>query len=227
MIIIGDIGFSECFEQFLILNQNKNLPDAVASHVDMNLCVIDDVVFLPKETYIADLFLEYGYKVKIISEKLGSKYPYDVPLNCKCIGQTVILNRKTVSKDILDYCKNTHKKIIDVPQGYAACSTLCLKENAFITADKGIYTALTSCGLSPLLIEEGYIEIDEYDYGFIGGASGFYGDTLYFFGDITEHPDYEKIEEYLNENNIKFRYFDGPLRDIGGIFDLKSLKKDV
>ena len=227
MIIIGDIGFSEYFEEALVINSNEKLPSPVSTHVDMNLCVIDDVVFLPKENHIADLFLEHGYKVVIINEELGNEYPYDVPLNCRCVGNTVILNRKTVSKEILDYCENTHKKIIDVPQGYAACSCACLNETAFITADKGIYDSLIKNSLSPLLIREGYIKIDEYDYGFIGGASGFCGDTLCFFGDITKHPDYEKIEEYLNENNIKFRYFDEPLTDIGGIFDLKSLKKDV
>ena len=220
MIIIGDIGFSKYFEVSLVLNKNKCLPYPVASHVDMNLCVIDNTVFLPKENYIADLFCEYGYYVKIIREELENEYPYDVPLNCKSIGNTVILNRKTVSKDILEFCEKSGKKIIDVPQGYAACSCCCLSENAFITSDKGIYNALVQNGLSPLLIKEGYIELKPYNYGFIGGASGFIGDTLYFFGDITKHADYRKIDCFLAENKIKYKYFDFPLTDIGGIIEI-------
>ena len=227
MIILGDEFFSTYFKNSYVIKKNKSLPNAVASHVDMNLCVIDDTVFLPRENDVADLFSKFGYKVKFIRETLKNKYPYDVALNCKAIGKTVILNRETVSKDILEYCENEGKKIINVPQGYAACSTLALSETEFVTSDKGIYNELIKYGFNPLLIKEGYIEIDEYDYGFIGGASGFYDDTLYFFGDITAHPDYQKIEQYLTENNVKYRYFDVPLRDIGGIFDLKKIKKDV
>lgn len=227
MVVIGNKCFSKYFKEVFVINPNENLACPVASHVDMNLCVIDSTVFLPKGSTLKNIFSDYGYKVKFISEDLVKKYPFDARLNCKAVGNTVILNRKTVSKDILDYCVNTGKIIIDVPQGYAACSTVALSETAFITSDKGIYNALVNNGLNPLLIKEGYIEIEEYDYGFIGGASGFVGDTLYFFGDISTHPDYEKIKTYLDKNNVKFKAFDGKLTDIGGVFDLKKIKKDV
>jgi rubrerythrin len=134
----------------------------------------------------------------------------------------VLMNTKTISKDVLSFCKETGITIIDVPQGYAACSCLCINENAFITADKGIYNALVNAGASPLLIETGYIEIDTYDYGFIGGASGFVNDVLYFFGDITAHPDFEKIDEYLKLHKVKYKWFDTPLVDIGGVLEFKT-----
>lgn len=227
MVVIGDKGFSKYFKEVFVINPNENLACPVASHVDMNLCVIDSTVFLPKGSMLEKIFVDYGYEVKFISEDLGENYPFDARLNCKSVGNTVILNRKTVSKDILCFCENRGKRIINVNQGYAACSTVALNEDAYITSDKGIYNQLVNNGLNPLLIKEGYIEIEEYDYGFIGGASGFVGDTLYFFGDISTHPDYEKIKTYLDKNNVSFKYFDCPLYDIGGVFDLKKIKKDV
>lgn len=219
MVIIGNNKFQDFFENKIIINNNPLLPNPVANHPDMNICIIDDTVFLPKNSPIFNEISKLKLNIITISENLNNKYPFDVPLNCKAIDDFVILNPKTVSKEILEYC-NKNKKIISVNQGYAACSTLAVSKNVIITADKGIYTALKNAGLSPLLIKEGYIKINEYDYGFIGGASGFVDNTLYFFGDITLHPDYHKIKDYLAKNNIKFKYFDGKLLDIGGIIKI-------
>lgn len=220
MIIIGNNKFAKYFNNSIIINNNSDLPKPVANHPDMNMCLIDDTVFLPKGSEIGEILKENGCITVYIQENLKDKYPFDVRLNCKAVGNTVILNRATISKDILLYCESLNKKIIDVKQGYAACSTLALNEKAFITADKGVFSALTQNGLSPLLIQEGYIEIDEYNYGFIGGASGFVGNTLYFFGDIKNHPDYKMIKAYLDKNSIKYMCFEGKLTDVGGIIEI-------
>lgn len=219
MIIIGDNKFNKLFEEKITINSNPLLPKPIANHPDVNVCVIDNTVFLPKYSQIFKKISMLGLNIITISEDLGDEYPFDVLLNCRAIDDYVILNPKTVSKDILKYCKQ-NKKIINVNQGYSACSTLAVSKDVIITADKGIYNALKSAGLSPLLIKEGYIKIDQYDYGFIGGASGVLDNTVYFFGDITLHPDYGKINDYLTKNNVKFKYFDGELLDIGGVIKI-------
>ena len=222
MVVLGDERFAKYFENVLLLKPNENLPKPVCTHPDMNILKIDNTVFLPQNSCIADVFKAAGLDVKFISETLKNTYPFDVRLNAKQVGNFVLMNTKTISKDVLSFCKETGITIIDVPQGYAACSCLCINENAFITADKGIYNALANAGASPLLIETGYIEIDTYDYGFIGGASGFVNDVLYFFGDITAHPDFEKIDEYLKLHKVKYKWFNTPLVDIGGILEFKT-----
>lgn len=223
MIILGDERFSKYFSDVVVLEKNNDLPSPVCSHPDMNILKIDNTIFLPKNHYLAPMFTQIGFCVKYIQETLGNAYPFDVKLNAKQVGNLILMNTKTVSKDVFAFCKNTGKTIIDVPQGYAACSCLCINENAFITADKGIYNALKKAGANPLLIQEGYIEIDTYDYGFIGGASGFIDGVLYFFGDITAHPDFIKIDEYLKANDVKYKWFDTPLCDIGGVLDLQKM----
>lgn len=220
MIILGNEKFAKYFNDVVVLKENNNLPKPVCTHIDMNILKLDNTLFLPENHYLAPFFEQNGFSVKYISETLGNTYPFDVRLNAKQIGNLVLMNTKTISKDVLDFCKDANKTIIDVSQGYAACSTLCISETAFITADKGIFNALKHHGASPLLIKEGYIDIEEYDYGFIGGASGFIGETLYFFGDITTHPDFEKIDEYLTERNVEYKWFDSPLTDIGGCLEI-------
>ncbi len=220
MIILGDKSFSKYFDDVLVIDKSKHLDTPVASHPDMNILIIDKTVFLEKDYYLSSLFKSRGYNVKFIDETLDKEYPYDVKLNCKQVKNTVLMNTKTISKTVLDFCKEQNKNIIDVPQGYAACSCLCIDETSFITADIGIYNALKINGATPLLIEKGYIKIEKYDYGFIGGASGFINGVLYFFGDITKHPDFIKIDKYLTERNVEYKWFNTPLTDIGGCLEI-------
>ena len=70
-----------------------------------------------------------------------------------------------------------------------------------------------------LLIKKGYVSLDGYDYGFIGGASVYIKDkkTLLFFGDITAHPDYSAIKDFCERKGVKIDYIKGiKLTDIGG-----------
>ena len=139
-------------------------------------------------------------------------------------------------------------EIIDVPQGYTKCNTLIVDEYSIITSDVGIYNScygrphLTgndaaaedckSCisgspapQLEVLLIEKGHIKLQGFDYGFIGGASGRVGDTIIFNGDITQHPDYEKITAFIESRGLKIKHFTGyPLEDIGSIIECYQIE---
>ena len=119
---------------------------------------------------------------------------------------------------MLDYCKNNGIKTVNVNQGYARCSTLIVAQNAAITADKSIEKALKSNGAEALLISEGNIRLEGFDYGFIGGASCTDEKTVYFFGNVKKHPDYEKIKAFCDRynSNIEILCEDEPLTDIGG-----------
>ena len=59
-------------------------------------------------------------------------------------------------------------------------------------------------------------------YGFIGGASvKIAADSVLFFGDVTRHRDFEKINSFLESHGCGFVCTDnGPLRDIGGAVSL-------
>ena len=120
--------------------------------------------------------------------------------------------------------------MVDVPQGYSRCCCLPVDDTSFITSDRGIEKALTAAGADVLLIEKGHIELPGFDYGFIGGCAGHimvpsnddscYGErqAILFNGDISSHPDYERITAFINERGIDITYFkDYQLTDIGSI----------
>ena len=67
------------------------------------------------------------------------------------------------------------------------------------------------------------IELKGYDYGFIGGAGFYDSGKVYFFGNIKNHPDYDKIKEFIKYNNsiIEIICQDMPITDIGGAVIIK------
>ena len=70
------------------------------------------------------------------------------------------------------------------------------------------------------MISQGNIELDGYDYGFIGGAGGRIDDnTVIFFGNIEKHPDYISIKEFCAKHSVTIKCLckNMPLTDIGGI----------
>ena len=147
--------------------------------------------------------LEYGYEIVKISSPTSAKYPSDIALNALKIGNLICGKLKYVAKEIIEYAKALGFQLIDVKQGYSACSTLVLDDDTVVTADKSIYNALAKAGKRVVLISQGDIKLDGYDYGFIGGASCVIDDTVYFFGDIKKHKDYEKIYSEIARLKMK------------------------
>lgn len=151
-------------------------------------------------------------------EKIGSKYPGNIIYNAACTGKFFIHNTKHTDPELLDQIPET-VEIISVQQGYTKCNTLIVNENSIITSDAGIHKSCYD-KLDLLLIEKGHIKLQGFDYGFIGGASGRIGDTIIFNGDVSQHPDYEKIAAFIEDRDLKIKYFtEYPLEDIGSIIE--------
>jgi hypothetical protein len=93
-----------------------------------------------------------------------------------------------------------------------------LNEDNAITADPGIYKKLTSLGINTLLIKCGGISLPPYEYGFIGGASGVDGDTVFFLGNLDLHPSANEIKDFIMGLGMRvISLSDEPLSDLGGL----------
>lgn len=69
-----------------------------------------------------------------------------------------------------------------------------------------------------LLIQPGHIILEGMSAGFIGGTSGAIGNTVYFNGDLSRHPDFNKIINFIENHGFKIEWTnDIPLTDIGSI----------
>ena len=188
-------------------------------HADMQILPINNDIFLINEcTVLAEKLPKE--RLLFCNKKAGNKYPEDILLNFLYLNNTLYGKLSAIDKNLLDYCKENNIKTVNINQGYARCSTLVLNEKALITSDLSIEKALKKDGVEVLLISSGNIILDGYDYGFIGGASGKIDEnTVVFLGNITNHPDYRRIENFCENHNISIKIIckDMPLTDIGGI----------
>lgn len=169
----------------------------------------------------------YGtlFTIENCSQPVGRNYPDNVRLNCLYIYKKLYGNLKATDSSVLDFCQQNNIRCVHVNQGYTRCSALVIDEHAVITADKSIQKALQNDGVEVLFIQPGHIRLEGLNYGFIGGASFTDEKTVYFFGDITRHPDYQQINRFCERHHAKIKILckTAPLTDIGGAVILKQL----
>lgn len=198
------------------------LDTPVDSHADMLLSVIDNNIFVYKEYYESnkELFHSLSEKYKIINvEKPCQRhYPEDIALNVLVIGKKIFCKIKSVAAEILNYAQENGYKLINISQGYSACSTLVINENVAITGDKGVYNALVNEGIKALLISNDDIRLDGYNSGFIGGACGVYDKKVFVFGEIEKLSSHQSFLDFIKaENCTLFEVLTGDVCDFGGI----------
>ncbi len=221
-ILIGECGnrFSEELKAHgfcpVILPKEKRLHESVGSHADM-LCVkLYKKLLFTKEYYEKNKDILSCFDVILTDERHGEKYPSDILFNVLFTDNAIYAKLDSVSKKILSYAKNHTMKAVNVKQGYAKCSVAKVS-GGYITADDGLFKKLTENGERVLKISPGGIALPGVDYGFIGGASFYCEETVYFFGDLSSHPDCEKINGFCKETRTKAVSISNcPLTDIGG-----------
>ncbi len=205
----------------------SRLGEAVASHTDMLMHKIDNE-FISYADYseeaplvfseLSRLLLTCGMKFTFIDDAVSPEYPKDVGLNALAIGGKLFCRCDSVSKHILHRYESIGHRIINVKQGYPACTVLRLDDDHAVTADKGMAKALEENGISVTLISDGDILLPPYSHGFIGGAAGVFDGVVYFFGDIELHRDGEKIKDAVRSAGMAFKSLSSlPLLDLGGI----------
>ena len=132
-------------------------------------------------------------------------------------GSAKAINEADVAR-FNEYAAENGISPLHIKQGYAKCSSMLLGD-AVVTADTGIYRTAAAHGIDALLISQGGVEIEKYDTGFIGGASGALGKgKTAVFGDIRSHPDGKKILAFARAHGEEIISLGkGALFDYGGI----------
>ena len=200
-----------------------SLPAAERFHADMQIVHLGDNIFVcPPQMCKYYRSLLPDSEVIPGEADLKDKYPNNIAYNVCILGNKMICYEEYTDKIILEKASQMGLKILKTHQGYSKCSICVLTQDAIITSDRGIITLAEANGIDALQISAGHILLPGYDYGFIGGCAGkISADTLYFYGDISLHPDFNKINEFANKHNIKLKYSkDYPLTDIGSILPL-------
>lgn len=195
------------------------LPQPVSGHIDLMTVQIGESHFAAPES--EPLLSPYWNGSKItVAEHLQAEYPGDVLLSALQVEGYLLCRISSISKDVKRKALQENLELLDVNQGYVKCSVCKCSEHAVITDDPSIASALRSqTAVRVLEISKGDIRLPGYSYGFIGGASGKVGNTLYFFGNLDGVRDAGKIRDFLAENEIPYVCLSHsqPLTDIGGI----------
>ena len=206
----------------------KDTYDAIKYHPDISICKLNDnnIVVAPNVyEYYKNKLNHYNFNVIKGESYVSNKYPFNIQYNVAIFGKYAIHNFKYTDKNILEYIEKNNIKKINVNQGYSKCSICIVDENSIITSDNGIYNECIKHNIDCLLIRQGYIDLFNMDYGFIGGCSGLLcNDELSFYGDIKKHPDYKKIFHFVKSKNKKIiSLSDENLLDLGSIIPLKEI----
>lgn len=202
----------------------KVFPIPEQKHADMQILPINNDILILNECTALVKKLS-NERLLFCNKKVGKKYPENILLNFLFLNNTLYGKLSAIDKNLLDYCKENSIRTVNINQGYARCSTLVINNNTVITSDLSIEKALKNDEVEVLLISSGNIVLDGYNYGFIGGAGGKIDEnTVAFFGNIQNHPDYILIEEFCKKHNVTIKVIckDMPLTDIGGIVEIAN-----
>ncbi len=209
----------------ILIPPARYLDIAVASHTDMLIFIGLGRLFCHADYYdrnkelIERILFISKLELMLSNEKTGDKYPLDVLFNACLIKNRLICNKKTVSSLILATAEAYGIEIIDVPQGYTKCSICPVGNDAILTSDSVIATACRKHGMNVLLISRGHISLPPYEYGFVGGASGYCEGKVYFCGSLNTHPDGDKMKKFCTQNGAEIIELSNEiLQDVGTIF---------
>ena len=181
-------------------------------HADLQCLILDDTAFVLKRCQRLIKALCEDYQVIECGEHFGGVYPDNVVLSAVIVGNQLICRTASLDDKVKAYCDDNGYKPINVNQGYAKCACAQVSDNAIITADKSIIQAVKN--------KADLLPISGTDQGFIGGASGYdkRTHTLYFCGNISYHPDCDRIKYFCEKHHTKIICLTNDrLTDIGGI----------
>ncbi len=211
--------YTECVDGFISYEKY---------HADMQCISVNDKVYVLKgcETLVESLKSEHINVIET-NDNHNGKYPNNIKLNIKIIGNYAIGKKSSIDSLLLEELIKNNYQFIDVKQGYSGCSCTKITDNAIITADNSIYKALKNTEIDCLKICDGNIELfgaSKDTTGFIGGASvQLDNNNILFFGNIKNHHDYSKIHTFCKKYDVRIHHINEiELTDIGGAILLNN-----
>lgn len=200
---------------------NTIVDERVAAHADLSVLHLGGKRIVVSQAVADGRFVselnELGAEALLCEEPFAREYPEDCSLCAVFVGDRIFHN-KYISVLASD------PRTIHVKQGYAKCSVCVVSESAVITSDEGLAKAMITQGLDVLTISQGFITLDGYNTGFIGGSAfKISREILALTGTLDEHPDRDAILGFLNFHGVEPLFLtDIPIFDIGCAIPLKE-----
>ncbi len=213
----------------ILVPKDERFDPRISSHPDLVISILDDTLIIDENAPF-QIFRQLdalGVPFIMGNSRLAPVYPQDIAYNAVITKNYLIHNLEYTNSLLLLHSKNTNKTLLPVKQGYTKCSTVVVSEDALITSDEGIYKAAKDL-MNVLLIQPGYVNLDGFDYGFLGGASASFEDTVVFHGDLSKHPDFLSIQSFVKAAHKNLVYFENfSLTDIGSVLIFNYQEKST
>ena len=208
----------------IVLPADPSLPTPVNGHTDLIVFVYGGDITVRLDYYrqnkalIDAICKKSKLHLRLSYSSASKKYPLDCGLCAGVSGKKFLYCDRSTDHSLIERFNALDYKTVNLPQGYVKCSCALLADGAIITADRGIAKITQAEGIDTLLITPGFVDLPGYDYGFIGGASGLCGDTLYFCGNLEIHPDSEAITDFaLRHGTNCVSLGENKLYDVGSL----------
>jgi len=200
-----------------------SIAGAIATHPDLYGCALGgSLVIEPAQLAIIEFELRRADVAFVPGAPLpGRDYPGHAAYNAAAFGRYFIHNLAHTDGLLLNRAKELGLTLIDVKQGYTKCNLVLVSDDAVITSDAGIAASLAPYPMAVLLIQKGHVALPGFNHGFLGGASGRVTDAILFNGDLSRHPDFSQITDFIEAHGARAVYFkDYALEDIGSVIAL-------
>ena len=141
------------------LPASQRLSSPIASHPDMLIKLLDGELITTAdycEVAGAEISMIYDatrMRCHFTSDIHGERYPEDVIFNSLTLGNRIYARLDSLSPYLKDLALKHGFELRNVRQGYPACTTLKLSDEAVITADDGMAEALTRDGIRAYKVE--------------------------------------------------------------------------
>ncbi len=196
------------------------------THPDIQIHIFDSRIAIAAPS-VFDYYRKHLPKhIKVLCGETdpGGKYPQDCAYNVAAIGKRVFGNFTYVDSVIKNLYIEQGFELVNTKQGYTKCNLCIVDENSVITEDNGLCKCLRSCGIEVLKIPQGGVSMQNFDYGFIGGASGKISyNKLVFSGEISKHYSFDEISQFLRNKDIEYCCLtQNKLTDIGSMLYYKD-----
>lgn len=147
---------------------------------------------------------------------VGKKYPDSSRYNVVATEKYLIHNFRNTDSNITDAAED--QDLIHVDQGYTRCNLVALKNDRFITSDKGIEKMLKRYDLDILYVNPEGIQLPGHKNGFIGGCVGVLNDQIFIIGSVANYVWADEFKNHLTKWGYEIvELYDGPLFDGGGV----------
>lgn len=187
--------------------ESKILPEPVNTHPDMSCFLYDSKTIVTSDEsyhYYKSIFIDSGVCIINSHENPEAKYPYDVKFNALRVNDYLI-SKDEVSAEAIKKMFTLDKRI-NSSQGYVKCSIIDIDGKYFISDDVYLEKNIRGLGCKTLLVDKGFVKINNYNYGFIGGASGYANNKIFLTGRIDDDKNRKLIEEFARSINKELIY---------------------